>query len=73
MRYGVPRGSVVKIAAAQPDIFWATASFHGTFLVVERTYSPHLFAPGIEGEIYLGMGEKILFTPGRDRNVKISL
>ena len=54
---------VVKIAAAQPDICWATASFHGTFLVVDRTYSPHLFAPGIEGEIYLGMGEEDPFTP----------
>ena len=53
----------MKIAAAQPDIFWATASFHGTFLVVERVCSPHLFAAGIEGEIYFGMGEEDPFTP----------
>ena len=64
MRDGVPRGRhVVKIPAAQPDIFRATASFHGTFLVADRTDSPHLFAPGIEGEIYFGMGEEDLFAP----------
>ena len=64
MRCGVPRGRhVVKIAAAQPDIFRATARFHGTFLVADSTDSPRLFAPGIEGEIYFGLGEEDPFTP----------
>ena len=64
MRYGVPRGRhVVKIAAAQPDVFRAIASFHDTFLVADRPDSPHLCAPGIKGEIYLGMGEEDPFKP----------
>ena len=54
---------VVKIASAQPDIFRATASFHGTYLVTDRPDSPHLGAPDIQGEIYFGMGEKDPFTP----------
>lgn len=64
MRYGVPRGRhVMKIAAAQPDISRATASFHGTFMVADRPESPHLRAPGIKGEIYFSMGERDSFTP----------
>ena len=64
MRYGLPRGRhVVKIAAAQPVICRATASFHGTFMMADRPDWPHLLAPDIEGEIYLGMGEEDSFTP----------
>ena len=54
---------VVKIAAAQPDVFRATASYHGTFLVSDQPDSPHLGAPDIQGEIYFGMGDKDPFTP----------
>ena len=54
---------VVKVAAAHPDIFRASASFHGTFLVSDHPDSPHLGAPDIQGEVYFGMGEKDPFTP----------
>ena len=66
MRYGAPRGRhVVKIAAAQPDICRATASFHGTFMMADRPDLPHLCAPVIQGKIYFSMGEKDPFTPPR--------
>lgn len=54
---------VVKVAAAHPDVFRATASFHGTYLVTDQPDSPHLSAPDIQGEIYFGMGENDPFTP----------
>lgn len=54
---------VVKVAAALPDVFRATASFHGTYLATGETGSPHLGAPHIQGEIYFGMGANDPFTP----------
>ena len=54
---------VVKVAAALPEIFRATASFHGTNLATDQDGSPHLGAPKVEGEIYFGMGENDPFTP----------
>lgn len=54
---------VVKVAAAYPEIFRATASLHGTALVTDEPTSPHLGAAKIEGEIYFGYGEIDSFTP----------
>lgn len=54
---------VVKVAAAHPDIFRATASLHGTYLATDAPDSPHLGAAEIEGEIYFGYGERDSFTP----------
>ncbi|MGB0632141.1 MAG: dienelactone hydrolase family protein [Alphaproteobacteria bacterium] len=53
---------VVRVAAALPESFRATASFHGTYLATDKPESPHLDAPRIEGEIYFGYGEKDSFT-----------
>lgn len=54
---------VVRVAAALPDLFRATASFHGTRLVTDGPDSPHLSASAIRGEIYFGYGELDGFTP----------
>lgn len=54
---------VVRVAAAHPDIFRATACLHGTSLVTDDPDSPHLDASSIEGEIYFGYGEKDPYTP----------
>lgn len=54
---------IVKVAAAHPDIFRASASLHGTYLATDDPESPHLGAPKIKGEIYFGYGEKDSFTP----------
>jgi carboxymethylenebutenolidase len=53
---------VVKVAAAHPGIFRASASLHGTYLVTDDAGSPHRGAPNIQGEIYFGYGEKDSFT-----------
>lgn len=53
---------VVRVAAAYPDIFRATASLHGTALVTDAPDSPHLSAPRIQGEIYFGYGEQDPYT-----------
>ena len=53
---------VAKVAAALPDIFRATASFHGTYLATDKEDSPHLGAGKIRGEIYFGYGENDPFT-----------
>jgi carboxymethylenebutenolidase len=54
---------VVRVAAAHPDIFHATASLHGTALVTDAPDSPHLSAARIQGEIYFGYGELDAYTP----------
>lgn len=54
---------VVRIAAAHPDIFRATASLHGTSLATDDPDSPHRGAAKIQGEIYFGYGELDSFTP----------
>lgn len=54
---------VVAVAAAEPDVFQATASFHGTRLVADEAESPHLLAPRLQGEVYFGFAELDPFTP----------
>lgn len=54
---------VVRVAAAYPEIFRATASLHGTSLVTDDPASPHRSAGKIEGEIYFGYGELDSYTP----------
>lgn len=54
---------VVKVAAAHPEIFRATASLHGTALVTEDPASPHRGADRIQGEIYFGYGGLDSYTP----------
>ena len=54
---------IVRVAAAHPDTFRASASLHGTYLATDDPNSPHKGAQKIEGEIYFGYGEKDSFTP----------
>ncbi len=54
---------VMKVAAAYPDVFRATASYHGTYLATDKLDSPHLGAPKIKGEVYCGYGDEDPFTP----------
>ena len=53
----------VRVAAAYPQIFHATASLHGTALATGVPDSPHLGAARIKGEIYFGYGELDAYTP----------
>jgi carboxymethylenebutenolidase len=46
---------VLKTAAALPDRIGAGASFHGGFLVTEKTDSPHLLAPKIKARLYIAI------------------
>lgn len=54
---------VLRVAAAYPDVFRASASLHPTRLVVEGKDSPHRDAGNIRGEYYTGFGEKDHYTP----------
>jgi carboxymethylenebutenolidase len=46
---------VLKTAAALPDRIGAGASFHGGFLVTEKSDSPHLLAPKIKARLYFAI------------------
>lgn len=52
----------IKVAAALPETFRATACLHGTDLATREADSPHLGAPNIRGEVYFGYGELDPFT-----------
>jgi carboxymethylenebutenolidase len=44
----------VRIAADQPDMIAAAASFHGGFLVTDRPDSPHRILSPIKARLYFG-------------------
>lgn len=46
---------VMRAAAALPDRIGAGASFHGGFLVTNKTNSPHLLAPKIKARLYIAI------------------
>ena len=54
---------VLRVAAAYPDMFRATASLHPARLVVEGLDSPHRDAGRIRGEYYSGFGRDDHYTP----------
>ncbi|MBO6781996.1 MAG: dienelactone hydrolase family protein [Alphaproteobacteria bacterium] len=54
---------VLRVAAAYPDRFRATASLHPTRLVVEGRDSPHRDAGNVRGAYYTGFGETDHYTP----------
>ena len=54
---------VIRAAGAFPDAFRATASLHGTRLVVDSPDSPHREASRMKGEVYCGYGELDHYTP----------
>ena len=49
---------VVAAAANYPDEFNAVASLYGVGIVTETAESPHLRAPDIKAELYLGFAEE---------------
>jgi carboxymethylenebutenolidase len=54
---------VLRVAAAYPELFQASASLHPTRLVVEGSDSPHRDAGEIRGECYSGFGSEDHYTP----------
>ena len=50
-------GMALASAGTYPDRFAAVASFHGGNLATDAPTSPHLFAPKLKAEIYIGAAE----------------
>ena len=54
---------VVSVAGNFPDHFAASASLYGVRIVTDEPDSPHLLAPKIKGELYLGFAETDEWVP----------
>ena len=54
---------VVAAAGTFPDDFAAVASLYGVAIVTDHDRSPHLLAPNIKGELYLGFAEEDPWVP----------
>lgn len=54
---------VVSAAGTFPDDFAATASLYGVGIVTDQPDSPHLLAPKIKSELYLGFAETDMYVP----------
>ncbi len=50
-------GMAIAAAGTYPDRFGAVASFHGGNLATDAATSPHLLAPRIEAEVYIGAAD----------------
>ena len=50
-------GMAIAAAGTYPHRFAAAASFHGGNLATDKPTSPHLFAPKLRGEVYIGAAE----------------
>ncbi|MCB4801451.1 dienelactone hydrolase family protein [Methylobacterium brachiatum] len=50
-------GMALVTAGTYPDRFAAAASFHGGNLATDAPTSPHLFAPRLKAEVYIGAAE----------------
>lgn len=50
-------GMAIAAAGARPDRFAAVASFHGGNLATDKPDSPHLSAPALQAELYIGAAE----------------
>jgi carboxymethylenebutenolidase len=50
-------GMAIAAAATFPERFAAVASFHGGRLATDAPTSPHLLAPKLRAEVYLGVAE----------------
>ncbi|MCJ2067508.1 dienelactone hydrolase family protein [Methylobacterium sp. J-030] len=50
-------GMALASAGAYPDRFAAAASFHGGNLATDASTSPHLSAPRLKAEVYIGAAE----------------
>jgi carboxymethylenebutenolidase len=54
---------VVSAAGAYPEAFAASAALYGVGIVTDKPDSPHLLAPHIKGELYLGFAEEDEYVP----------
>jgi len=54
---------VVSVAAAWPREIAAVASFYGVGIVTDKDDSPHLRAPDISAELYLGFAAEDPYVP----------
>lgn len=54
---------VISAAGNFPDHFAATASLYGVGIVTDAPDSPHLLAPNIKSELYLGFAETDEYVP----------
>lgn len=54
---------VVSAAGTYPQAFAAAASLYGVGIVTDKPDSPHLLAPRMKGELYLGFAEKDAYVP----------
>lgn len=54
---------VVSAAGTFPDAFAAAASLYGVGIVTDKPDSPHLLAPRMKGELYLGFAAKDQWVP----------
>ena len=50
-------GMALATAGTYPERFAAAASFHGGNLATDAPTSPHLFAPTLKAEVYIGVAE----------------
>ncbi|MGU3337169.1 dienelactone hydrolase family protein [Methylobacterium mesophilicum] len=50
-------GMALATAGTYPERFAAAASFHGGNLATDAPTSPHLFAPKLKAEVYIGAAE----------------
>jgi len=53
----------IRAGSRFPDDFKATASMHGSWLVVDKPDSPHRLVNRIQGELYCGFAEIDPYTP----------
>lgn len=67
-------GYALSASATFPDRIAATASFHGGWLATDRPDSPHLLAPKMRAELYIGVaGIDPLFSAEERERLKDAL
>jgi carboxymethylenebutenolidase len=72
--YCMGGGLALTAAGTFPDRFAAAASFHGGRLATDAPDSPHLLAPKIQSEVYIGVaGVDPWLAPGETERLKAAL
>jgi carboxymethylenebutenolidase len=72
--YCLGGGLALSAAGTFPDRVAAAASFHGGRLATDQPDSPHLLAPKMRGEIYVGIaGLDTHFTPEEKQRLESAL
>ena len=71
---GVAGGLSLTAAGTYPDRVVAAGSFHGGRLATDAPDSPHLLAPKMRGEIYVGVaGDAPYLSPGETERIDMAL